>query len=179
MRCGAAGGEGTRGGGQSNTRSAAAGIPCPSCYGAVVDGSSIPAAAAREAAEKAAGLLARDPRVTLVYLFGSAADPTRATVRDVDLAVLTRPPLPPDALLDLAADLANATGAPIDLVSLNDAPVVLAHEVADAGRCLHASSPEVETEFVTRARARYLDFKPFLDAQWGLAGERLEARRGT
>jgi predicted nucleotidyltransferase len=144
-----------------------------------VDGSGIPAAAAREAGEKAAGLLARDPRVTLVYLFGSAADPTRATVRDVDLAVLTQPPLPPDEIRDLACDLASATDAPIDLVSLNDAPVVLAHEVVDAGRCLHASSPEVETEFVTRARARYLDWKPFLDAQWRLAGERLEARRGT
>jgi len=35
----------------------------------------IPRAVAVAAAEKAAAILARDPRVRLVYLFGSAADP--------------------------------------------------------------------------------------------------------
>jgi hypothetical protein len=70
-----------------------------------------------------------------------------------------------------------ATGAPIDLVSLNDASVVLAWEVADSGRCLYARDPDAEIGFVTRARARYWDFKPFLDQQWRLTAERLEERR--
>jgi len=40
--------------------------------------------------------------------------------------------------------------------------------------------PELETDFVVRPRARYWDFKPFLEAQWTDAGERLrEQRRGA
>jgi predicted nucleotidyltransferase len=134
---------------------------------------------ARRAAEKAAGLLARDRRVLLVYTFGSSVHGTGA-VRDVDVAVLTTPPLTLDELLRARADLVATTGAPIDLVSLNDASIVLAHEVVEGGRCLYARTPDIETEFVTRARARYWDFKPYRDEQWRLAGQRAaERRRGA
>lgn len=133
---------------------------------------------AREAARRVADRLASDSRVRLVYLFGSAADEKRPRVRDVDLAVLTEPALLLDELLRLRADVvAAAGGLPLDLVSLNDASIVLAHEIADTGRCLYARSPDVETEFVVQARSRYWDFKPFLEEQWRLAGERLEERR--
>ncbi len=47
---------------------------------------------ARAAARRATEELARDARVRLVYLFGSAADPTRRCVRDIDLALLTDAP---------------------------------------------------------------------------------------
>ena len=132
--------------------------------------------AARRIADRAATRLAADARVQLVYLFGSAADPARDTVRDVDLAVLTSPAVSLDELMRLRADLVSTADGGLDLVSLNDAPVVLQHEVADSGRCLFARTPDVEVEFVTRARARYWDFKPFLDEQWRLAGERLAER---
>ncbi len=99
-------------------------------------------------------------------------------MRDVDVAVLTDPPLSLDALVRRRADLVAATGAAIDLVSLNEAPIVLAHEIVDGGRCLYARTPDAETEFVTRTRARYWDFKPYRDEQWRLAGERLAERRG-
>jgi predicted nucleotidyltransferase len=135
-------------------------------------------AEARDAARRAVDRLASDPRVQLVYLFGSAADEGRAEVRDVDLAVLGEPALSLDELMRLRADaIAAAGGLPIDVVSLNEASIVLAHEVADSGRCLYARSPDVETEFVVRSQARYWDFKPFLEEQWRLTGERLEERR--
>lgn len=137
----------------------------------------IPADVARQAAAKAAAALGEDSRVELVYLFGSAADDGRCDAGDVDIAVLTEPPLALDELMRLRADLIAITGAGIDLILLNDASVVLAHEVADSGRCLYARTPDLEVDFVTRARSRYWDFKPFLDEQWRLAGERLEARR--
>src|SRR5262249_37729300 len=103
------------------------------------------------AAEAAAAVLARDPRVRLGYLFGSAADPTSRTLRDVDLAVLLEPSPTPDELLRLRADLVSVSGAELDLVALDGAPVVLAHEIAETGRCLHANPPEAETDFVVRA----------------------------
>lgn len=141
---------------------------------------SITASAASEAAEKAAALLARDGRVRLAYLFGSAADPSRASVQDVDVAVLTDPPLSLEEILDLRADLVAATGVDVDLVALNEASIVLAHEIADTGRCLVAAPPEAETDFVVRARARYFDWQHFRDEQWRCVGERLtEPRRGA
>jgi predicted nucleotidyltransferase len=127
---------------------------------------------------RAIDLLVRDPRVRLVYLFGSTADPGRPGARDVDLAVLTDPPLTLDELTQRRADLIADTGLPLDLVSLHDASVVLAFEVAETGRCLYASTPDVEVEFVTRARARYWDFKPYRDEQWRLTAERLAERAG-
>jgi len=133
---------------------------------------------ARERAEKAAKVLAADPRVRLVFFFGSAADPERKLpVGDVDLAILTDPPLGLYPLLELQADAGIAAGGAIDLVSLNDAPIVLAHEVIETGRCLYADPPELEIDFVTRTHMRYLDFKYYLDRQWHLIGERQEERR--
>lgn len=113
-----------------------------------------------------------------MYLFGSAADPSSPGARDMDLAVLSDPPLTLDEVLRLRAQLVTDLQTPIDLVSLNEAPIVLAHEVVETGICLYASPPEIETDFVTRTRARYWDFKPYRDEQWRLAGERLDARRG-
>jgi len=131
-------------------------------------------------AEQATKALARDPRILLVYVFGSAVAPARPQVRDVDLAVLTAPALSLDELMRLRADLVDAARAPIDLIALNDASIVLAHEVVYSGRCLFVRTPEIEVEFVTRARARYWDFKPYRDEQWRLAGERLaERQRGS
>lgn len=122
--------------------------------------------------------MAGDPRVRLVYLFGSAVDPGRRAVRDVDLAVWTEPPLTLDERLGWQADLRRETALPVDLVLLNDASIALAHEVAQTGVCLYARDPDAEATFVTRARARYWDFRPFVDAQWRLAAERLAERLG-
>ena len=57
---------------------------------------------AREAARRAAERLAVDARIQLVFLFGSSADEGRAEVRDIDLAVLSQPPLALDELMRLA-----------------------------------------------------------------------------
>jgi len=132
---------------------------------------------ARSAAERAARQLAADLRVRLVFLYGSTADPGRDQVRDVDLAITCRPRLALGDLLRLRADAVAAARVPLDLIALEDAGVVLAWEVAESGRCLFARDPDDEVTFVTRARARYWDFKPFLEEQWRLAGERLEERR--
>jgi uncharacterized protein YutE (UPF0331/DUF86 family)/predicted nucleotidyltransferase len=128
---------------------------------------------ARESAQRAAHCLAGDPRVRLIYGFGSTFQPDRATVRDIDLAILTDPPLTLEELTKRQADVMSVTGAPIDLVSLNDASIVLAHEIVESGVCLYARTPDVETELVTRVRTRYWDFRPYRDEQWRLAGERL------
>jgi predicted nucleotidyltransferase len=133
---------------------------------------------ARERAERAARFLAADPRVKLIFLFGSAAVPDRKIpVRDVDLAILMEPPLEFWDFLNFRARAVEAAGGEIDLVPLNKAGVVLAHEIAETGICLHSDPPERVDEFVGQAIMRYLDFKYYLDQQWKIMGERLEERR--
>jgi predicted nucleotidyltransferase len=142
------------------------------------DAGRIPVAAAIERADRAARTLSSDPRVRLVFVFGSTVDPpVDGQVGDIDLAVLTDAPLGLNELMRVRAEVVRQAGPGIDLVSLNDASVVLGREIVDGGRCLYARTSEIETEFVTRARARYWDFKPFLDVQWHYAGERIKARR--
>jgi predicted nucleotidyltransferase len=137
-------------------------------------------AEARRLGEHVARLLARDQRVQLVYLFGSAARGDGPEVHDLDIAVVSDPPLSLDDLLRCRADVVAATGAPLDLISLNDASIVLAWEVIDGGRCLFARDPDVETAFVTRAATRYWDFLPLREEQWRLTGARLAERtRGS
>lgn len=131
---------------------------------------------AQERAAAATRHLAEDQRVRLVFLFGSTAAHDRSFVGDVDLGILTRPALTLRQLLALRAEVAADAGSGLDLVSLNEAPVVLAWEVVEHGECLYAADPAEQLEFVTRARSRYWDFKPFLETQWRLAGRRIEER---
>jgi predicted nucleotidyltransferase len=150
--------------------------PAPDGKLALVLDRPIPRDAAIRFAERAAELLARDPRVVLVYVFGSAAQTGVESVRDVDVAVALEPHASFAELLALRARLEEELRVPIDLVSLDDASVVLAHEIAEGGRCLFARGDR-EVEFVTRARSRYWDFAPYLAEQWRLSGERLAERR--
>jgi predicted nucleotidyltransferase len=131
-----------------------------------------------EQARRAARQLAADPRIRVVYLFGSAARAGRVPPRDLDLAVLAQPALRLRELLHIQGELQQQLGVPVDLISLNDAPIVLAHEVVEGGRCLYARSPDDETELVTRTRMRWWDWLPVRRAQWQASGERLEERLG-
>jgi predicted nucleotidyltransferase len=117
--------------------------------------------------------------VRVVYLFGSAARPGSIPPRDLDLAVCARPPLSLPELLQLQGRAQEAIHLPLDLVSLDDAPIVLAHEIIEGGRCLYTRSPDDETELVTRTRMRWWDWLPVRERQWQASGERLEDRVGS
>jgi predicted nucleotidyltransferase len=132
----------------------------------------------KETLDRVMAILSADPRVRVVYLFGSAARPETVPPRDLDLAVCARPPLTLPELLRLQGRLQEAVPLPLDLVSLDDAPIVLAHEIVEGGRCLYARSPDDETELVTRTRMRWWDWLPVRRQQWKASAERLEARLG-
>jgi hypothetical protein len=94
------------------------------------------------------------------------------------VAFLARPTLSFDERLRLQGDVSRAAGGHVDLVPIDAAPVALCYEIADAGQCLFAREPDEEVEFVTRARSRYWDFRPFLEEQSRLAAERQRERLG-
>jgi predicted nucleotidyltransferase len=127
---------------------------------------------------RALAILSAEPRVRVVFLFGSAARPGAVPPRDLDLAVCARPPLALPDLLQLQGRLQEAARVSVDLVSLDDAPIVLAHEIIEGGRCLYARSPDDEIDVVTRTRTRWWDWLPVRERQWQASGERLEDRLG-
>jgi len=67
-------------------------------------------AGARNAAAEVARWLAADERVRLIFLYGSAADPTRSEVRDLDMALSYSPPITMPELLRLQADSVRSRG---------------------------------------------------------------------
>jgi hypothetical protein len=131
-----------------------------------------------DAIERVTEILSAEPRVRVAYLFGSTARPSAVPPRDLDLAVCARPPLTLPELLRLQGQLQEAIRRPLDLVSLDEAPIVLAHEIIEGGRCVYARSPDDETELVTRTRMRWWDWLPVRERQWRASGERLEERLG-
>jgi predicted nucleotidyltransferase len=115
--------------------------------------------------------------VTLAYVFGSAARGGARASSDVDVAVLFEA-LPEAGDLDrLAAGLQTAAGRRVDLVVLNTAPPLLAHEIIKTGRRLACRSEVERVRFETRAMARYMDTAPLRRVQHHYLRERVKAFR--
>jgi predicted nucleotidyltransferase len=131
-----------------------------------------------EAIQRAIATFAAEPPVRVAFVFGSAARDGSIAPRDLDLAVSARPPLSLRDLMRLQGRLQETANVTIDLVSFDDAPIVLAHEIVEGGRCIYARSPDDETELVTRTRMRWWDWLPIRERQWQMSGKRLEKRLG-
>jgi hypothetical protein len=106
-----------------------------------------------------------DPDVAAVYLFGSRAEECAGPRSDVDLAVVLRDALSADARwrkrLALIEDATRRlrTDA-VDVVVLEDAPIVLAHRVLARGRLLGEADPNCRRLVAERVMRRYLDEAP-------------------
>ena len=113
--------------------------------------------------------VSRQRDVSAAYVFGSVAAGRARPDSDLDVAVLLDPRVRHgDALtrrLQLMADLGAALGrSDVDVVILNDAPLLLAHRVLSRGRLVFARSAAARVRFQVRTAARYLDFVPVLEA---------------
>jgi predicted nucleotidyltransferase len=115
--------------------------------------------------------------VRLAYVFGSAARGEARASSDVDIAVLFESRPEPGDVERLATDLEAAAGRSVDLVVLNTAPPLLAHEIIKTGRCLVSSSEGERVRFATRAASRYLDTAHLRRVQHAYLRERAEAFR--
>lgn len=81
-------------------------------------------------------VLARHPHIRLAILFGPAAANKQRLDSDVDLAVAADHPLDSDERFTLVAELAEATGRPVDLVDLAKAGEPLLGQIITKGRRL-------------------------------------------
>lgn len=122
--------------------------------------------------EKAAGVLARDPRVEAVYGFGSEIHGTPGPRSDVDLAVLLNQDVKLIEELRLRAAVVEALGRDdVDLVRLNQAPPLLRFEVLATGRRLFARDEEAVDGFEARCLRQYQDSHHLRAVQRRLARE--------
>jgi predicted nucleotidyltransferase len=114
--------------------------------------------------------------VALAYRFGSTARGETRASSDVDVAVLfTRVPEGRD-LDRLGTELERLARRRIDLVVLNTAPPLLAHEITRTGRILVCHRETERVRFESWVASRYLDTAHLRSVQHGYLKERVAAR---
>ena len=106
-----------------------------------------------------------DPAVVLAFLFGSYARGQQNARSDVDVALLLASDLPREKYFDYRLKYIEHLSRlfhddRVDVVILNTAPPLLAHE-AIGGKMLFERSPEARVEFMVRVQQKYLDLKYF------------------
>jgi len=82
------------------------------------------------------------PNAMAVYAVSSQLRDEAGSESDLDLAVLVAGYADPLALWDLAANLANVVGCPVDLLDLRAASTVMQYQVITTGQRLWASGVE-------------------------------------
>ncbi|GAA0760857.1 type II toxin-antitoxin system antitoxin [Ideonella azotifigens] len=76
----------------------------------------------------------RLPGLLAVYVFGSRAQGTAGPQSDLDMAVLVAGQVEPLVLWELAGDLADLSGCPVDLLDLRAASTVMQYQVITTGQ---------------------------------------------
>lgn len=80
-------------------------------------------------------LQTRLPSLLAIYAFGSRLNGTAGPDSDLDLAVLVPGYAEPLDLFELAGDLADVAGCPVDLLDLRAASTVMQYQVIIRGEC--------------------------------------------
>lgn len=101
------------------------------------------------------------PGIAAIYFFGSVAAGRATDLSDLDVAILFQKGCVPDAmgLLDLRERLSGLTGLDVDVVCLNTASPILAHQVLQQGKRIVMRDASATNAFFVRAIAEYDDLK--------------------
>jgi len=123
-----------------------------------------------------------DHGVVLAYLFGSQAEGKAGPLSDVDVAVLLGPQVEREhwfqTQLDLIGELMDLFHRnDVDVVILNEATPVVAHEVVQFGQALYEAEPGTRVDFEVATLRRYVDTEPLRRLQDRRLLERAEEYR--
>lgn len=125
-------------------------------------------------------VLDESPAVRLAILFGSAARNRAGRDSDLDVGVSLEADAR-DTLTGLSVALERASGALVDLISLDDAPPLLRFEIARDGQVLVERSDHAWADFRARAMIDWWDWAPTVRMMHRVMAERIreEAARGS
>jgi len=76
----------------------------------------------------------RVPNLLAIYAFGSRIEGTAGDGSDLDLAVLVAGYAEPVSLWELAGDLSDQTGCPVDLLDMRSASTVMQYRIITTGQ---------------------------------------------
>ena len=114
-----------------------------------------------------AGFFSEQPEVIAAYLFGSEAKGTATAGSDVDVAVLLDPAFDLEShfayRLEQMVAFESVCRRSVDVVILNQAPLVLRNQVLKYGRLVYEGDHRQRVAFEVQSRFAYYDFKPVLD----------------
>lgn len=95
------------------------------------------------------------PGLIALYQFGSQAKGTARPASDIDLAILSREPMPNLRRFELAQELATQLHCDVDLVDLRTASAVMKMQVLSTGACLDSQDESARREFEMYAYSDY------------------------
>jgi len=81
------------------------------------------------------------PEVEAIYLFGSMDTRYQTEQSDVDVAILCKRKLKPLERWELAESIAKKLKRDVDLIDLNQAPIVFKNEIITSGKLINISAP--------------------------------------
>jgi predicted nucleotidyltransferase len=106
-------------------------------------------------------VLARHPSIVIAVLFGSLAADRAHRESDLDLAIASTAPIPPEIRIQLIDELAVAIGRPVDLIDLDRAHNPLLQQVLTHGRLLLCHDQTRYAELIRRMVYEEADVMPY------------------
>ena len=109
-----------------------------------------------------AAKLMAEPTVAFAYVFGSFLEMN--PIHDVDVGIYLHPSdtkRETESVASLARRLTDATGLPVDVRILNQAPMTFLYHVV-RGHLLVSKNDDLLTSTLENVSRRYLDIAPFL-----------------
>lgn len=106
--------------------------------------------------------------ITVGYLFGSRAKHTENAMSDIDIALLFKNTYDESNDAFIRGEIIESGfeffKLPVDIVSLNLAPLSIKYEIIKEGILIFDHSPVQRVEFETKVLQEYLDFKYYSDS---------------
>ena len=110
-----------------------------------------------EVLRKLRDALRRDRRILIAVVFGSVLSSEH--VRDVDIGLVTHPPLTLKELLVLAGRLELLIGVPVDLLPITEVPPKLQYKMLASGKTLIIRDKELYNKLTAFALGQLQDIE--------------------
>ncbi len=111
--------------------------------------------------DKVVEVLRRDRRILFAYLFGSFVR-NREYAKDIDIAVYVKGKIPLRYEQKLALEIEKNVKKPVDVIVLNDKPLLIIMEVLRTGKLIFSRDEKARVNFETHMLPIIFDFNELM-----------------